>query len=331
MVGKSLSLWALLALVFLAVQAMGAEEIPWTSTLPYRILVEVPPVALEGRGRDELPAEVAIDFQAALETVGVKGTPALNSLYITTIATESEGAAPHTPGADSLPFRWYDEAIPYAFSEVFAPISYTDGERRRMTTSRGGYMYNALGDWKSGRLAWTHTQTGTETGRYAIYFEVLAPGETPAATPPRAWLGDGMPRHAEVGESTTGADHTHISIDDWDGDGRDDIVYGEQYGQISVLFNRGTPWKPTYPYAKLLFDEAGLPLDTGVHAAVSVVDWDGDGAKDLLAGTYMNRVSYFRNTGTNAQRTFAYQGLLRDADGEFLALPITPVARKSPW
>ncbi len=276
-----------------------------------------------------MPAELTIDFEAALEGLGVKAIPALNTLHMVKGEGETGKSASYTAGAKSLPFRWYDDAIPYEFSEVLAPISYTDGERRRMTTPRGGYMYNALGDWKSGRLAWTHSQSGTETARYAIYFDVLAADEVPSETPPRAWLGDGMPRHAEVGESTTGADHTHISIDDWDGDGRNDIVYGEQYGQISVLFNRGTPSKPQYPYAKLLFDEEGLPLDTGVHAAVLVVDWDGDGAKDILAGTYMNRISFFRNTGTNTHRTFAYQGLLRDADGEFLALPITPVARKA--
>lgn len=329
MVGKTLLSRAFLASVLLSALAIGAEEPPWTSTLSYRLLVEVPPVALEGRDRDEIPAEVAIDFAAALESLDTEGIPALNTLHITPIGADGVGAASHIEGAESLPFRWYDNAIPYAFSEVFAPVSYTDGERRRMTTPRAGYMYNALGDWKSGRLAWTHTQSGAETGHYAIYFDILAPGESPAATPPRAWLGDGMPRHAEAGESTTGADHTHISIDDWDGDGRNDIVYGEQYGQISVLFNRGTPSEPQYPYAKLLFDEEGLPLDTGVHAAVLVVDWDGDGAKDLLVGTYMNRISFFRNTGTNARRTFAYQGLLRDADGGFLSLPVTPVARKA--
>lgn len=310
-----------------------ASKLPWTSDAPYRILVEVAPVTLDGREWDEGPAEVGIDFTAALAALGVESRPALDTLQVMKLGADS-APLPYTDyayakGPNDRPFRWYDDAIPYDFSEVFAPTSYTDGTRRRMIIPRGGYMYSTLGDWKSGRLAWVHTQEGEGPSRYAVYFHVLSPGEEPTGPPPRAWVGDAMPRHDLRGANTTGADHTHISVDDWDGDGIDDLVYGEQYGQVCVLPNRGTPEAPAYPYAKLLFDAEGLPLDMGVHAAVLVVDWDNDGAKDLLAGTYMNRVAFYRNTGTDADRVLAYRGLLKDAMGNFLALPVTPVARKS--
>jgi hypothetical protein len=105
-------------------------------------------------------------------------------------------------------------------------------------------------------------------------------------------------------------------------------VYGEQYGQLFVMPNTGTAERPAFPYAKMLFDANGDPIDVGIHAAVLVVDWDGDGAKDLLVGTYQNRVSFFKNVGTNRERRLVYQGFLTTADGAPLALPIKPVAAK---
>jgi hypothetical protein len=79
----------------------------------------------------------------------------------------------------------------------------------------------------------------------------------------------------------------------------------------------------------MIFESDGKPLDIGVHAAPLVIDWDLDGAKDLLVGTYQNRVGFFRNVGSNKSRSFEFKGFLRDATGKFLTLPITPVAQKS--
>ena len=61
------------------------------------------------------------------------------------------------------PFRWYDAAIPYDFPEVLAPTSYTDGERRRITRPGTGYMYDAIGDWRTGRLSWSRRMAASST------------------------------------------------------------------------------------------------------------------------------------------------------------------------
>jgi hypothetical protein len=192
----------------------------------------------------------------------------------------------------------------------------------------GGYNYNAVGDWKRGRLAWTHTGQGDGPSYYAVYFDVMDRSASPPDIEPRGWIGDGMARRERWGNSTTGADICQVAIDDWNNDGLFDLVYGEQYGQLLVVLNRGAPQRPDFGPGRMLFDAEGLPIDAGMHASPLVVDFDGDGNKDLLIGTYKNRIAFYQNTGDNQQRVLTYRGFLRDATGEFLAVPVTPVAVK---
>ena len=142
--------------------------------------------------------------------------------------------------------------------------------------------------------------------------------------PPRAWLGDGMPRCERISTSSTGADHTRIAIDDWDGDGRLDIVFGESYGCLFWFPNLGTAKAPDFRYYRMLFSADGLPMDAGMGSAPLVVDWDGDGRKDLLVGTHWNRVLFFRNDGTSRGRRLTYGGFI-EVEGKPLELPIEPV------
>ncbi len=58
--------------------------------------------------------------------------------------------------------------------------------------------------------------------------------------------------------------------------------------------------------APVRIEAAGAPIDVDVgHAAPYVVDWDGDGNRDLLVGQFgegMLRV--YRNTGSEAKPSF---------------------------
>ncbi len=311
------------------------RHVAWAGRGECRVLLEVPAdVRLNGRDSDERPAQVAVDWIAALKELGVAGKPDMRTLQIMRIDPDNGRPRFYTDyayprGPYDRPFRWYDGAIPYEFPEVLAPTSYTDGERRRLITERAGHLYNAVGDWREGRLVWSHTRQGDQPSYYAAYFDLMEADKAPPESAPRGWIGDGMPRTDRWGKTTTGQDGTQIAVDDWDGDGLPDIVYGEQYGQILVKMNRGTRERPEFGPERMVFDSEGMPVDAGVHAAPLVIDWDGDGARDLLIGTYQNRVAFYRNISTDENRKLAYRGFLRDKTGEFLALPVKPVAVKA--
>ena len=187
-----------------------------------------------------------------------------------------------------------------------------------------GYLFGTQGDWDGGHLAWEHTQTQNKASYYAIYFDVLAKGKEPSTIPPAGFLGDAMERREPVGLSTTGLLDSRLAIDDWNGDGLFDLVVGSARGVIVWYPNLGTKTEPKFIYSKLIFTTDGKPLDVGISSEPFVVDWDGDGVKDLLIGANGNRLLFFKNIGTNKDRKFVNKGFVV-VDGKPLALPHEPV------
>lgn len=275
----------------------------------------VPARDLGRRVVDEMPADVVLDFQEVLATLTAGSRVDIASLQVIAYDAESgapAGGSPFAHGRSTLdcPWRWYDASIPYTFPEFAGNIDRTGGKIVRTPVERGGYFYNAIGDWQQGRLVWLHAQHGPGPSHYAIYFDVLSAGELPCCVPPRAWLGDGLPRCQPTGSSTMGADHVRIDLDDWNGDGLVDIVAGEAYGHVFVLPNCGTRSAPRFPYSKFLFDVEGLPLDVGSSSTPKVVDRDG--LLDLVVGDTYGVVRYFRNTGSHGGPRFAEPVVLGD-------------------
>ncbi|QDU37399.1 FG-GAP repeat protein [Maioricimonas rarisocia] len=310
--------------------ASEVSRIEWTRDASYRLLVRVPAVALGDREQDERPAECVIDFKAQLDSLGIEARPDLTSLRVVACDPQTGKALPSPTGesdAAGRPFRWYDDAIPYEFPEFANAVSRTDGRIVRRSRVRGGYFFNVVGDWESGRLVWMHRPVTNKPTLYAIYFNLLSEGQLPDQLPPRGWVGDGLPRCAAIGRTTMGADHSRVELTDWNGDGLVDLLVGEHYGHVLWWPNLGTRQKPVFRYARFVFSD-GQPLDAGIAAAPCVVDWDGDGTEDLLVGTHWNRLLYYRNVGTNDRRQLEYRGPV-ELDGEPLELPLTPLTRGS--
>ncbi len=321
--------------LWIAVEANAQTAPVWTGEGKHRLIVETAAVDIGRRGVDELPARVALDFESLLSGAGLAERRVdLASLQVARFdpATGEPLAAGtpflHARGESDRAFRWYDAAIPFDFPETMSAMSATKDTLRRVPRRRMGHMYNTLGEGMRGELAWTHTQEGGAASHYAVYFNLLPPGKRMREMPPTGWLGDGMPRADRWGESSTGNDHTRVALDDWDDDGLIDIIYGEEYGRLFVYPNQGTREKPEFPFRRMLFDAEGLPLDAGNLAAPLVVDWDGDGNKDLLVGAYANRIGFFKNTGSNRERKLVYQGVLK-IDGEPVELPKRPIIGRS--
>ena len=308
----------------------AADGPPWHGKGRHRLLVKVAPRDLE-RESDELPTELDIDFAKLLDDSGAIADCA--TLQVVRYDRESgqpiaDGNYGYGANAAERPFRWYDAAIPYEFPEFGNAVSRTDGKITRRPQTRAGYFFNAVGDWRSGRLAWLHRQEGDQPSHYAIYFDLLKKDEPQGQIPPRGWLGDGTPRCDQTSHTTMGADHCRIDLDDWNGDGLVDLIVGEHYGHVFWWPNVGSRQQPEFRYAKFVASD-GAPLDAGMAAAPKVVDWNHDGVKDLLVGAHWNRLLYYENVGTNERRSLVYRGFV-EVDGVPLQLPLQPMRRGSP-
>ena len=101
-----------------------------------------------------------------------------------------------------------------------------------------------------------------------------------------------------------GRGRTKLNIVDWDGDGLLDLLigvgpqHGSPYRGSYILFARNVGSNPEPVFRKpvvLVFDESGKPLEFwrhGVHMAP--VDWDGDGAFELIAGADQGHIWYWK-------------------------------------
>ena len=146
------------------------EPVAWTGKGSQRVIVEVTPRDIGTRQQDELPAEIEINAQRLFHSAA---TIDVASLQV--VRFDPRSGLPIRYAKDAYgksdadrPFRWYDAAIPYHFPEFADEVSRTGGKLPRTPIVRGGYYYNAIGDWKRGRLAWLHTQDGDEPSHYAI-------------------------------------------------------------------------------------------------------------------------------------------------------------------
>lgn len=83
-------------------------------------------------------------------------------------------------------------------------------------------------------------------------------------------------------------------VHDWDEDGLRDLLCGAGDGRVYFFRNLGSAQSREYAPAVLL-QAGGAPLDLGDRSVVRVLDWDGDGRKDLLGSASYN-TSWCRNT-----------------------------------
>src|SRR5690554_117022 len=61
---------------------VAGSDIAWAGRGEFRLLVRVEPVELDGRERDELPAQVAVDFSASLRKLRLSQKVDLGSIQV---------------------------------------------------------------------------------------------------------------------------------------------------------------------------------------------------------------------------------------------------------
>jgi hypothetical protein len=86
---------------------------------------------------------------------------------------------------------------------------------------------------------------------------------------------------------------------DWDNDSDLDLLVGGFDGTMFVRINEGTREKPVLAATNLQVMAGGKKLTVpDRHAAISVADWDADGRWDIVSGSELGAVYWYRNVGT---------------------------------
>lgn len=102
------------------------------------------------------------------------------------------------------------------------------------------------------------------------------------------------------------------SVADWDADGAPDLIVGEggsgyPEGKVRIYRNVGTADAPAfsgYVYATSGGQPLVCPASGCLGAFPRVVNWDGDGRKDLMIGDADGKIRIYHNVGTDTDPTF---------------------------
>lgn len=92
----------------------------------------------------------------------------------------------------------------------------------------------------------------------------------------------------------TRGSNTTPALVDIDADGDFDLFIGEASGAINFYRNTGTPADPHFEFVTDKFSN----IDIGRRSFPTFADLDGDGDQDLIIGSEVNGLSFYRNTGT---------------------------------
>jgi hypothetical protein len=120
----------------------------------------------------------------------------------------------------------------------------------------------------------------------------------------------------------------------WDADAHKDLITGTPDGTVLLYLNTDTDTDPTFDGGTML--QVGPPdskteLFVGLRATPTVVDWDNDGAKDLVVGALDGKLHLFINEGTDTAPDFLTETFAQENGSDLVVPPLLPTwGRSSP-
>ena len=133
----------------------------------------------------------------------------------------------------------------------------------------------------------------------------------------------GNPELTDEGYLTVGGTDIYVYnnaypwVDDWNEDGRKDLLVGSSDGRIWLFINVGTNANPVFTDTQFITLANGTQIQIQSRTSPIVADLDGDGLKDLTIGQIGGVPYFFKNVGTNSDPQLA--------DPESLRVGSTPI------
>ena len=116
------------------------------------------------------------------------------------------------------------------------------------------------------------------------------------------------------------------TVADWNNDGRLDLVIGGLDGRVRLFLNYADAGPPDLRESQVVQDGAADLLVASGRSSVEVIDFDGDGRKDLVTGNTDGELLFYRNIGADAEPQFAGAEPV-EAEGAAINLAGTPRSR----
>lgn len=108
--------------------------------------------------------------------------------------------------------------------------------------------------------------------------------------------------------------------DDWNNDGKKDLITGNMEGNIVIYLNEGADASPVFD-SSFLLQVDGEVFDAGTRTAPRIYDWNKDGLKDILVGEMEGYVYYLKNVGAPGAPVFKNSEKLYLRNGDAMRYP----------
>lgn len=153
------------------------------------------------------------------------------------------------------------------------------------------------------------------------YFENIGTRTEPKYAPGRALrTSDGKPLVMDLEMITP-------TVLDWNKDGRPDLIVGDEDGRVAFIENTGKTAADGNPQflAPRYFQQESDDVKCGALATPVGVDWDGDGAMDIVSGNSAGYVLFFKNlSGPGVEKPKWAAPKYLEADGKVIRFMAGP-------